>query len=1083
MRTFLSTSLLLIISVVSAGAETSPASVLAIAIDPGNAQDIYAASPGGLYISHNGGMGWARAVGLPAGPVPNVVVAPFRPGAVYAIADNHVFKSTDRGTTWSPTGQPAGPVLVADPHEDSILYAGGVSGGPNLAKSFDGGSTWISVAIVDTDAQQPGFTVTTTISRLLIDSRAPDVLYAVARTTATDGVVTNTYDKVFKSFTGGAYWQAIPIGGTNLAISPHTSELYFTVNDFVYVSADGGATAAPSFVTYIGANADPTPRAIGFNPLDAAALYVSSHGTWFIRTPGSASFWSTGSPARTAGLDVLATDPAAANVIYAGSSCGWPGQQVRACVPLVKSFDGGRTWRDITHGYREPELVLLATGPFTPLAITAVTIETVGGRPSYRVSQSGDGGLTWTRKGAIRTLTEGLAGPDGVRLVVTDQQTLAAALPNELLVSVDGGNVFTSIFSTSFYNPLPASVSLMPSRSETFWAAFDAPGQGTKLYEYASGVWRDMGGLVWMRPTGLYVFSPDSFFVTGFYDSTGDQIQSRENLFWPLPFTPNQPIRGMAFGSSIFAATGTPGARDGRVFESLDRGLTWTRVGPADVLFDITDIETLTAPVYLSSDLYLADAERGVFVYRRASNTWESLGYAGATMMTAAAGSTHMLYAGTPSGAVWRVEPRPFADMRLNAASAAAGLPITFGGTGAGGITPREYRFRRYDPAAGWLLVRDYAASATYTWTPTDVDGGSHLIEIAVRAIGAAEPELVDYAEFHVAPRRDRVVTIPFRHDGDAYRDIFVYDRVTGLWSIRHGNALGQFAAGPSGGWAAGWDISVADFNADGLDDFFLYSSASGNWYKAINAGAGFTYFTQGWSQGLDILPLDLNGDNRADIFTHNPRTGLGFACTSLGDGTGGFNCTPSQWAPGFRAFAADFNADGRGDLFIHRSIGGEYYKLISQGDGTFAYVGSAWAPHWTPTILDLNGDGRSDVFLYDRTTGVSYRAVSTGDGTAGFSHAVEQWRHGWDVYAADFDLDGRDDLFLYDGGSWEKVLNDGTAFEHFAGGWARWTITVTDLNGDGRADVFLFDPASGQWYQALTTTPDAFAYTSGAFW
>jgi hypothetical protein len=61
-------------------------------------------------------------------------------------------------------------------------------------------------------------------------------------------------------------------------------------------------------------------------------------------------------------------------------------------------------------------------------------------------------------------------------------------------------------------------------------------------------------------------------------------------------------------------------------------------------------------------------------------------------------------------------------------------------------------------------------------------------------------------------------------------------------------------------------------------------------------------------------------------------------------------------------------------------------------------------------------------------------------------------------------------------------VLNDGTAFEHIAGGWARWTISVTDLNGDGRSDVFLFDPATGQWYQALTTTPGAFAYTSGAF-
>jgi hypothetical protein len=539
-----------------------------------------------------------------------------------------------------------------------------------------------------------------------------------------------------------------------------------------------------------------------------------------------------------------------------------------------------------------------------------------------------------------------------------------------------------------------------------------------------------------------------------------------------MAFSPEAPLR-------IFLATGTPHARDGRVFESLDGGLTWTRLGASDVLFDVTDIETLTAPVYLSSDLYLADAERGVFVYRRPSNIWESLGYAGATMLAAAPGSTHMLYAGTPSGAVWRVEPRPFAEMQLNASSAAVGSPITFGGRGAGGITPREYRFWRYDPATGWLLMQDYSPSPTWTWTPTDADVGPHMIAISVRA---ADAELVDYTEFYVEPRRDRVVAIPFRHDGDGYRDVFVYDRTSGAWTIRHGNSAGAFTAGPSGGWAPGWDLFVADFNGDGLDDFFLYSNLSGNWYKAINAGVGFTYFTQGWSPGLNILPLDLNGDGRTDVFTHNPRTGLGFACISVGDGGSGFDCSPLQWAPGFRAFAADFNADGRDDLFIHRSIGGEYYKAISAGDGSFTYVGGAWASDWTPTLLDLSGDGRSDVFLYNVTNGVAYRAVSTGDGTGGFSYALEQWRQGWGVYPADFDLDARDDLFLYDGGSWEKVLNDGTAFEVFAGGWARWTISVADLNGDGRSDVFLFDPGSGQWYQSLTTSPNAFAYTSGVF-
>ena len=1103
MRAALAISLVIVATAtVPARADTGPAGVLALAVDPVATNVVYAASPQGLYISDNGGMRWTRAGSLPDGPVPNVALAPNDPRIVYAIAGGVVFKSADRGTTWSSTGQAGGPVLVADVYETSTLYVTGAGGDPNLLKSFDGGSTWIPVPIVDTDASQPGATLATTVSRLLLDPNAADVLYAVARTDVTLGGTTTSYEKVFKSFTGGAYWQAIPIGGTNLAISPHTSELFYSVGDEVHVSSDGGLTSRLAFVTFLRNDVASPPRAIAFNRGNRHALYVATDGTWFIRDVLLGGFWSTGTPARTAALDVIAADPASPDTLYAGSSCGWPSRPLRACVPVIKSFDGGRTWRNIAKGYHEPQLIKLEA--HSDLNLSAVFIETVAGRPSYRVAESRDGGATWTRTSEIESLTEGLASPDGVRT----RYASLAALPRRMLHRDEASNVFQPFSTNPAYNPLPSDLTDVDTggsgSDEHFFAAFDGGPSGTRLYEHAVMIagrqFAHVADLPDLRLTGLYrtrgsAWFRSTLFITGTYDGVADRVIRGtvgffgwllQPSFELLPFTPDKPIRAMTFGNSPVAATGTPGARDGQVFESHDEGATWTQLGAADVLFDIQAIETVALPGYTQDDLYLADADRGVFVYRRGTNTWESLGFAGATMLSAGYATgvpvREVLYAATPSGAVWRVTPGPYPEMQLNASSPAAGSPITFGGSGTGGLTPREYRFRRYDPAVGWLLVQDYSLSSTYTWTPTDADTGSHMIEIAVRAVGADAAELVEYTEFYVEPRRDRVVAIPFRHNADVYSDVFVYDRVTGTWNIQDGTAAGQFTAGPSGGWAPGWDISVADFNADGLDDFFLYASASGVWFKAINAGSGFSYFSQGWHAGMNILPLDLNGDGRDDIFAHNPGTGTGFACISVGDGTGGFNCTPSQWAPGFRAFRADFNADGLDDLFIHRSIGGEYYKLISQGNGSFSYVGGAWAPHWTPTVLDLNGDGRSDVFLYDNTTGVSYRAVSTGDGTGGFTYSVEQWRHGWTVHAADFDLNASGDLFLYDGASWEKVLNDGTAFEHFAGGWARWTIGVTDLNGDGSSDVFLFDPASGQWYQALTTAAGAFAYTNGVF-
>ena len=61
-------------------------------------------------------------------------------------------------------------------------------------------------------------------------------------------------------------------------------------------------------------------------------------------------------------------------------------------------------------------------------------------------------------------------------------------------------------------------------------------------------------------------------------------------------------------------------------------------------------------------------------------------------------------------------------------------------------------------------------------------------------------------------------------------------------------------------------------------------------------------------------------------------------------------------------------------------------------------------------------------------------------------------------------------------------MINTGSGFTYFAGGWAQWETIVSDLNGDGKSDVVLYDPEDRAWYQAITTTPGAFSYTTGIF-
>lgn len=66
------------------------------------------------------------------------------------------------------------------------------------------------------------------------------------------------------------------------------------------------------------------------------------------------------------------------------------------------------------------------------------------------------------------------------------------------------------------------------------------------------------------------------------------------------------------------------------------------------------------------------------------------------------------------------------------------GLPITWTATASGPGT-LLYRFYRYD-GAGWNIVRDYAASNTYSWTPTYADVGAHAVIVWVKSSSSAAP-------------------------------------------------------------------------------------------------------------------------------------------------------------------------------------------------------------------------------------------------------------------------------------------------------------------------------------------------------
>jgi photosystem II stability/assembly factor-like uncharacterized protein len=440
----------------------------AVAFDPGRPQTAYAAAAGdggGLLRSTDTGYTWTHiGPALFSQGLTGFAFVPTDPAVLLASASGRFFRSTTGGASWRevPSGLHLSRLLV-DPRSPATVY--GVFGGA-VKVSTDAGATWRLL----------GDTLANDIARLVVD-RASRTLTAFTRydvfslppraaawslvfrsaahgTADPDAAAQVHFDpadpatvytvlgaRAFRSTDGGGHWTSFAVLGNrarngdlnNLAVDPGDADRLLLATRFggLFESRDRGATWT---------NLGPPGLAVDeILPLDSRTLLGidgSSDGGILRSADGGAS-WTRVlvSPVRK-----LQADPGDPRVVYAAAY----ENLVPPATPhpfLVKSEDGGLTWRTILEGG-----AAFALDSARPAGLYALQRDLP--------VRSVDGGATWQPRGLYPDPTQSLLLDADLLVDSRDAAILyGTSFSLGALRSTDGGLSFAPVVLTPAIDP------------------------------------------------------------------------------------------------------------------------------------------------------------------------------------------------------------------------------------------------------------------------------------------------------------------------------------------------------------------------------------------------------------------------------------------------------------------------------------------------------------------------------------------------------------------------------------------------------------------------------------------------------
>ncbi len=747
--------------------------ILCLAWHPTDANTIYAGTAsGGLWKTVDGGANWLPLTDdLPSLAVGAVALEPGNPNVIYigtgegsfnadAVYGAGIFKSTDGGTTWSPTGlswtqsqSRAINKIVINPSNPQIIYAAcnRVVGG--IFKSVNGGTTWTQYHAGD-------------VKDLIIHPDSLNILYCVS-----GDPWGNAQNGIFRSADSGVTWTrlssglpaATSMGRAQLSMAPSNHQtLYVGISQTIsagagllgiYKTANAGASwtlqaNTPNFYSGQGWY----NLVIAVHPTNAAVVYSSgldcykstdSGVTWTRKSvwsypPGNAQY-------AHADHHELIFKPGDPNTILVGTDGG-----------IYKSINGGDTWAGLNNG--------LVCYQFYAMGNDALNASTCYGGTQDNGTNKYTGSNTWSWV---------MSGDGGYCTVdYTNSNIVYAEIQRgSHYKSTNAGSTWSYIQTgISGYGEWVTPVAMDPTNPSILYTGT------TQVYKTTNGgaSWSAISSSFSSYYVSTLAVAPSNPQVIYAGIAGGGQVWKTTNggTNWTSITTglPNRYVTRVAVHpadpNTIYVTFS--GYASGHVWKSTNGGSSWTNVstGIPDIPCNVIAIDgTTPSTMYVGTDL-------GVYRSTDGGASWAdySIGLPNVVVEDLALHpSTGSLRAATHGRGMWETSTGAAPSITVLTPNGGDSWPtgtnqaITWTTGGLGGNVRIE--LNRTFPGGSWeVLIASTPNDGSYTWTVA----GTATTTARMRVTSVETPSATDVSnsDFSITPP---VLTLLQPNGGETY--------------------------------------------------------------------------------------------------------------------------------------------------------------------------------------------------------------------------------------------------------------------------------------------------------------------------